>query len=83
MKNHLKDKVVLITGASKGIGFADAELFLKQGAKVAFCDLIGAEVGKAKKSWETTARFLGKQWISAMKKRFEGFKKRCCLVMEE
>ena len=33
----LKDKVVAITGASKGIGYAAAETFLKEGAKVAIC----------------------------------------------
>jgi NAD(P)-dependent dehydrogenase (short-subunit alcohol dehydrogenase family) len=33
----LKDKVVAITGASKGIGYACAETFLKEGAKVAIC----------------------------------------------
>lgn len=52
MKTHLKDKVVLITGASKGIGFADAKLFLKQSAKVAFCGLLKNEVEIAKKELE-------------------------------
>ena len=52
MKNSLKDKVVLITGASKGIGFADAKLFLKKGAKVAFCGIPGNEVTRAKKELE-------------------------------
>jgi NAD(P)-dependent dehydrogenase (short-subunit alcohol dehydrogenase family) len=33
----LKDKVVAITGASKGIGYASAETFLKEGARVAIC----------------------------------------------
>lgn len=36
----LKDKVVVVTGASKGIGLATARLLLQEGAKVAhlLCD---------------------------------------------
>ncbi|NLD37332.1 MAG: SDR family oxidoreductase [Desulfatiglans sp.] len=49
MINNLNDKVAVITGAAKGIGFASAELFLKHGAKVAFCDLHKGDILKAKK----------------------------------
>ena len=37
MNLHLKDKVVLITASSKGIGKAAAELFLNEGSKVVIC----------------------------------------------
>ena len=37
MNLHLKDKVVLITASSKGIGKAAAELFLNEGGKVVIC----------------------------------------------
>ena len=33
----LKDKIALVTGGSKGIGFACAEAFLAEGARVAIC----------------------------------------------
>jgi len=49
MKNNLTDKVVLITGGSRGIGFADAKLFLKHEAKVAFCGVPKNEVERAEK----------------------------------
>ena len=34
---NLKDKVILITGGSDGLGFASAKLLSEQGAKIAMC----------------------------------------------
>ena len=43
----LKDKVVLITGGSKGIGFACAELFQQEGARLAICSRSQANIDAA------------------------------------
>lgn len=45
MQGRLQDKVVLITGAAGGIGSASAELFAREGARLALLDLNEAEVG--------------------------------------
>lgn len=37
MGTNLKDKVVIITGGTRGIGATAVELFLKEGAKIALC----------------------------------------------
>lgn len=37
MSFKVKDKVVIVTGGSSGIGFETVRLFLEQGAKVAWC----------------------------------------------
>lgn len=43
MNIEFKDKVVVVTGAAGGLGTAIAEHFAKDGAKVALCDLKGAD----------------------------------------
>ncbi|OQV06302.1 hypothetical protein CLAIMM_10888 [Cladophialophora immunda] len=42
MMADFKDKVIVLTGASNGIGAATAQLFLEQGAKVAALDIVDA-----------------------------------------
>ena len=34
---RLENKVAVITGASRGIGFSVAEAFVREGAKIALC----------------------------------------------
>ncbi len=46
----LRDKVVLVTGGSKGIGFACAGAFLAEGARVAICSRAQANVDRALQS---------------------------------
>lgn len=51
---RMKDKIVVITGAARGIGKATVEKFAKEGATIAFCDL-DKELG------ETFVKSLGEQ----------------------
>ena len=44
--NRLNGKIAIITGASKGLGEADARLFIEEGAKVILTD-IDNEAGQA------------------------------------
>jgi NAD(P)-dependent dehydrogenase (short-subunit alcohol dehydrogenase family) len=47
MSERFKDKVVLVTGAASGIGFAAAKAFAAEGARVALNDLPGEGLEKA------------------------------------
>src|SRR5581483_10474301 len=49
---RLKDKVAIITGSAQGIGFATAELFAQQGAKLVLVDVDAAKVEQAAKTLE-------------------------------
>ena len=49
MEHSIKNKVALITGASKGIGFGIAEALLKQGVKVAITSRSQANAAEAAK----------------------------------
>lgn len=45
----LKDKVIVITGGSGGIGFATAKLLLGEGTKVSISDVSAGALAEAKK----------------------------------
>ena len=53
MEHSIKNKVALITGASKGIGFGIAEALLKQGVKVAITSRSQANADEAAKKLGT------------------------------
>jgi NAD(P)-dependent dehydrogenase (short-subunit alcohol dehydrogenase family) len=60
---RLKDKVAIVTGGASGIGLATVERFVREGARVVFCDLapgagaeLEARLGPAKTRWHHTRR---------------------------
>src|SRR5882757_7912601 len=53
----LKDKVAIVTGASRGIGRAIAEIFSREGARVVIC-------GRKQETLDQVAREIGSNVIS-------------------
>jgi NAD(P)-dependent dehydrogenase (short-subunit alcohol dehydrogenase family) len=47
MDLRLKDRIVLVTGGSKGIGFRIVRAFLEEGCDVAFCARSGEDLQRA------------------------------------
>ena len=49
LKINLKDKIILVTGSSYGIGFSIAKVFIENGAKVVFNSRSASNLKKALK----------------------------------
>ena len=62
---RLKDKVAIITGGSRGIGFATADKFLKEGASVVLAassqESADVAVDKLKEKYRSEERRVGKE----------------------
>ena len=66
MDLQLKDKIAVVTGASKGIGYAIAEEFLKEGVAVFICARNKDELDKASTSLVEKYSAKGKVFVYAL-----------------
>lgn len=62
----LTGKTVVVTGGSKGIGYAAAEAFLKEGASVAICSRHEEELKKPQKHFPSTVLSITRHMMSWM-----------------
>ena len=59
----LKDKRVILSGGSKGIGFYTAKLLVSEGCKVAFCSRNSESLKKAEAEAGLTTSWVGHSYL--------------------
>ena len=76
---RFKDKVVLVTGGAAGIGFATAEAFAAEGARIALCDVNPESGEKAVQQLGSAAAFhqvdvsnqkAVREWVAAIQQKW-------------
>jgi len=72
-KTDFSEKVAVVTGGTRGIGFATAEAFLKEGANVAICGQKGKHVAEAKRHLEGMGEVLAMKADVRERKAIEKF----------